>query len=242
MDSSANTSGISDRHRAHQSIALSFLAGYVDTVGFVALFGLFTAHVTGNFVLIGSELANPAHGVLIKFLAFPAFVAAVALTRMTVIWRERSGKQAMPSLFMLQLIFLSGFMIAGYCAEPVSDTSAPLALLAGVLGAASMGVQNAASRLVLTHLTPTTVMTGNVTQIVIDLVDIVRGEADETIRARCVKFFWPVVTFGIGAVGGALGFKYCGFPALLLPAAILMILCTLEYRWEKKGVAPQASA
>ena len=61
--------------------ALGFSAGYVDTVGFVALFGLFTAHVTGNFVLIGSELVKPTHGVLIKFLAFPAFIAAVAAAR-----------------------------------------------------------------------------------------------------------------------------------------------------------------
>jgi len=235
MDSTAEKSGNPDHHRMHQSIALSFLAGYVDTVGFVALFGLFTAHVTGNFVLIGSELANPAHGVLIKFLAFPAFVAAVALTRMTVIWRERSGKTAMPSLFLLQLIFLLGFTIAGYCAEPVRDASTPLALLAGVLGAASMGVQNAASRLVLTHLTPTTVMTGNVTQLVIDLVDVLRGAADDTVRARCVKFFWPVVTFGIGAVGGAMGFKYFGFLSLLLPVAILVLMVAIEYRWKEKG-------
>src|SRR5450830_614108 len=74
-----------------QGVAMSFLAGYVDTVGFVALFGLFTAHVTGNFVLIGSELANPSHGVLIKFLAFPAFIGSVILTRMAVIWLGRGG-------------------------------------------------------------------------------------------------------------------------------------------------------
>ena len=39
------------RHKIQNS-SLGFLAGYVDTLGFVALFGLFTAHVTGNFVLI----------------------------------------------------------------------------------------------------------------------------------------------------------------------------------------------
>jgi len=39
---------------------LVFSAGFVDTVAFIALFGLFTAHVTGNFVLIGSELAHPS--------------------------------------------------------------------------------------------------------------------------------------------------------------------------------------
>ncbi|AIY43064.1 DUF1275 domain-containing protein [Collimonas arenae] len=221
--------------RTQQSIALSFLAGYVDTVGFIALFGLFTAHVTGNFVLIGSELANPSHGVLIKLLAFPAFVFAVALTRMAVIWLERSGKPPMFYLLLLQLIFLLGFMLIGYQVEPVSDSRAPLALLAGMLGAASMGVQNASSRLILQHLTPTTVMTGNVTQVIIDLVDILRGAADDVLRQRCIKFFWPVVAFGAGAIGGAFAYKYLLFLALLLPAAILLWLGIGEYLSEKGG-------
>ena len=62
-------------------LALSFTAGYVDTLGFVALFGLFTAQITGNLVLIGVELTTPVNGVLIKFMAFLGFVLAVALTR-----------------------------------------------------------------------------------------------------------------------------------------------------------------
>ena len=62
-------------------IGLSFVAGYVDTVGFIALFGLFTAHVTGNFVLIGSELARSSSNVLLKLLVFPAFIVAVAFAR-----------------------------------------------------------------------------------------------------------------------------------------------------------------
>ena len=65
---------------SRQAVVLGFIGGYVDTLGFVALFGLFTAHVTGNFVLIGSELARPSgNSVLIKFLAFGAFVAAIAV-------------------------------------------------------------------------------------------------------------------------------------------------------------------
>ncbi|GAC1330651.1 MAG: hypothetical protein NVSMB28_27700 [Collimonas sp.] len=225
----------SNNRMKQQSIVLSFLAGYVDTVGFIALFGLFTAHVTGNFVLIGSELANHSHGVLIKLLAFPAFILAVALTRMAHIWLERSARTPMAYLLLLQLLFLLCFMVAGCLAEPVGNTEAPLALLAGMCGAASMGVQNASSRLILQHLTPTTVMTGNVTQLVIDLVDILRGAADDAVRQRCIKFFWPVVAFGAGAIGGAFAYKYLRFFALLLPAAMLAWLAATEYLSEKSG-------
>jgi len=49
---------------------LSFVGGFVDVVGFIALFGLFTAHVTGNFIMLGLEMvhatklaiAKPANG------------------------------------------------------------------------------------------------------------------------------------------------------------------------------------
>lgn len=217
---------------SRQAVVLGFIGGYVDTLGFVALFGLFTAHVTGNFVLIGSELARPSgNSVLIKFLAFGAFVAAIAFTRLYILWLERRGKAPLRSVFGLQLLLLTGFMLAGLAAMPLHSSDTPLALLAGAVGAAAMGVQNAAAKLLLSTLTPTTVMTGNVTQLVIDLVDLARGGADAAIHRRCAKFFWPILAFGVGAIGGAFAYIYAGFYGLLPAIALLA--------WLIHGARPQ---
>jgi uncharacterized membrane protein YoaK (UPF0700 family) len=225
----------SEVQASRQAVALGFLAGYVDALGFVALFGLFTAHVTGNFVLIGSELANPSgNSVLIKFLAFGAFVAAVAFTRLYILWLERRGMAPLRSVFGLQLVLLIGFMLAGLAGVPVTASDTPLALLAGAIGAAAMGVQNAAAKLLLSNLTPTTVMTGNVTQLVIDLVDVVRGGADQSIHRRCAKFLWPILAFGAGCIGGAFAYIYASFYGLLPAIALLA--------WLTWGARPQPAA
>jgi hypothetical protein len=50
--------------------------------GFLGLQGLFTAHVTGNFVTLGAALVFGAHGVLAKLLALPEFALVVAPTRL----------------------------------------------------------------------------------------------------------------------------------------------------------------
>src|SRR4051795_11744998 len=61
---------------------LSLTAGYVDTAGFLALQGLFTAHVTGNFVTLGASLALGTSGALAKLLALPIFCAVVIAIRL----------------------------------------------------------------------------------------------------------------------------------------------------------------
>lgn len=206
------------------SVVLAFTSGYVDTVGFVALFGLFTAHVTGNFILIGSELAKPSHGVLLKLVAFPAFIVAVVAARFVVLAVQRAERDATAVLLSLQALFLVAFMCAGELAIPLTDSSAPTALAAGMLGAAAMGIQNAAGRLLWSKLTPTTVMTGNVTQLVIDLVDLARGAAEPGLGPRARRFLWPVISFGVGAVLGAFAFRAMSFFAILVPVVLLVML------------------
>lgn len=206
--------------------ALAGVAGYVDTLGFVALYGLFTAHVTGNFVLIGSELSKPSHSVLLKFLAFPAFVGAVALSRLLSIWSERMGIVPLRGLLIFEASAMASFMISGIVAEPIASSSSNGAILTGILGAVAMGVQNGMARLELTKLTPTTVMTGNVTQLVIDLVDWAMGRSNPKTLGRIASLSWPVATFGVGAVAGATAFIHFGFVAVA-PALVTVALLAL---------------
>lgn len=218
---------------------LSFVAGYVDTVGFIALFGLFTAHVTGNFVLIGASFVHGADGgVIAKLLALPVFIVAVALTTAFVRHREHRQRPTLSPVLWAQIALLGGFVGVALLAAPLDAANAPGAVFAGLLGVAAMGVQNAASRLVFTSLSPTTVMTGNVTQVVIDSVDLLRGASADSrasSRARIGKMWPPVLAFAIGAAAGAVIYGRLGIVGLLLPMLALALVSRLA---QPAGAAP----
>jgi uncharacterized membrane protein YoaK (UPF0700 family) len=201
---------------------LAFVAGFVDTCGFVALFGLFTAHVTGNFVVIGASLVEPRSGLVTKLLALPVFVMVVAITHLVMTSRTKAGRANHHFALIAQALLLAMFCGVGLMASPIVHGDQPLAMLAGLLGVAAMAVQNAAGRAPFHNFTPTTVMTGNTTQLVMDAVDCFTGKAQPEIWGRFRKT-WPVVlAFAAGAVAGALGFGLLGFWCLLIPVAILL--------------------
>lgn len=210
--------------------ALAFTAGFVDTCGFIALFGLFTAHVTGNFVLIGSELVGPSQGILTKLLALPTFVVVVALTRLAVAGMEASGRAPLRPLLVAQGLLLLAFMAAGMAISPPKQADAWPELATGLLGVAAMAIQNAKARLLLPSATPSTVMTGNVTQLVIDLVDLARPATADTraqAAARAAKMAPAVAAFAVGAVAGAFGYAGFGFLCLVVPALVVFALAAL---------------
>jgi len=212
------------------STLLAFAAGFVDTSAFIALFGLFTAHVTGNFVLIGASLASHRPGLLGKLLAFPVFLAAVAATRAFELHCVRRQRDAQVPLLIVEMLFLALCLAAGVYATPLVDPDAPLTILPGMLGVIAMAIQNAASRTTFAGHGPTTVMTGNVTQVVIDLTDLALGDVASPARTRLRKMVPPVLGFLAGAVAGAFGIVYLGFWCLLLPLAALALVAWRKSR------------
>ncbi|RQZ12444.1 DUF1275 domain-containing protein [Burkholderia sp. Bp9031] len=208
---------------------LSAVAGFVDTLSFVSLFGLFTAHVTGNFVLIGAGVAGFGQGILLKLSVFPAFVCGVVAA--SLIARSLSARpawQGTRALHTVQAVLLLGFCAAGVWATPITQSDSLPVLVAGIVGTFAMGVQNAHPRVIARAGVPNTVMTGNVTQAILDAVDLLSaGTADSArvaARARFGKMLPAIVAFALGAMAGAIGFRYVGFWALLAPAGALAVL------------------
>jgi len=156
----------------------------------------------------------------------PVFMAAVAATRWFLI-RADSGARSMRGVLAAEAVFLVLFLCCGVAAAPIVDADAGLAILTGMFAVIAMGVQNAASRTVFLMLSPTTVMTGNVTQIVIDSVDFVASPVPESkaaAAARLAKLVPPVVAFAAGAALGAVGFGWSGFWCLVVPIATIGVL------------------
>jgi len=211
-------------------VGMAFVGGYVDVIGFVLLFGLFVAHATGNIVMLGVGLAGDAGGLATKLLALPVFIGAVAAAYALIRWRNARGQPCEVLVLALQAALLLVFMLLTAWALPAGSADAPPVMLAGLTGVVAMAVQNVAARVVFTHLAPTTMMTGNVTQMAIDIVDllIARGHPDEALKARIRKTWPPVAAFAFGAVGGAIGVLVAGPWSLVLGVVVVAVLAILH--------------
>src|ERR1700724_2520081 len=70
---------------------LSIIAGSVDAISFLGLGGLFTAHVTGNLVILAAHLVSGSGAPVAPMLSVPVFMVALGVTRLLAGAVERIG-------------------------------------------------------------------------------------------------------------------------------------------------------
>src|SRR5215467_1066250 len=58
---------------------LGMTAGAVDVICFLALGGLFTAHITGNLVILAAHYITGRFGEIAPFLSVPVFVTVLGI-------------------------------------------------------------------------------------------------------------------------------------------------------------------
>jgi uncharacterized membrane protein YoaK (UPF0700 family) len=211
---------------------LSFNAGYVDTAGFLALHGLFTAHVTGNFVTLGASLVLGTTGAIAKLLALPAFCLVVVLVRLLRYTLMNRKRPVLRTMFMLKLLLLIvGTALALYFGPFANGDSVP-AILTGLTFVSAMAIQNAVQRVHLSHAPPTTLMTGTTTQVMLDLADKwhgVSGDQKVAINARLARMTTSVCAFALGCGGGALLFDLFSVKCFV----VLPVIALLAYGHEE---------
>jgi len=215
--------GVLNMKRPGIGSLLSFNGGYVDTAGFLGLQGLFTAHVTGNFVTLGATLVMGTHGAIAKILALPEFILVVALARVAGTALTVADRPVVRILFSAQALLLLAFFLLAVGCGPFPDSDAPMALLTGFAGIAAMAIQNAVQRVHLGHLPPSTLMTGNTTQATIDLMDLIRGMPPEKapeIRARFQRMLYSILWFAAGCGISAALYAWVGLWSLAVAVAV----------------------
>ncbi len=70
---------------------LSLVAGSVDVISFLGLQGLFVSHITGNLVILTSQIVNANKMPIALSLSVPVFIIILGLTRLLVDGLKKMG-------------------------------------------------------------------------------------------------------------------------------------------------------
>lgn len=208
---------------------LSIIAGMVDLTGFLSLGNLFTAHITGNLVVIGALVVRQGHVNPAQILAIPVFILAVAAVWLLARVSGKHGVSLLRLLLLLQFLLLSCVLVFSVITRPSVNPHGLMAGIAAMMAVSAMACQFALLRLALPVAPSTAVMTGNLTNAVLSLLNTIsQGEpttASDAVRLRAS--IQLLVGFFCGCVAAAIAVTYLrdwawSFPVGLAGVAIAM--------------------
>ncbi len=205
---------------------LSVIAGSTDTICFLGLNGLFTAHITGNVVVLAANLVTGKSALISYLLSVPIFMVVLYLTRALALSIERIDLPPLRPLLLVQLMFLAACLELCVFFGPWADAQSAAPVTAGMLAVSAMAVQNALAQIALKNIPSTAVMTTNVTHFILDLSELVHAR-DETSYAqalqRAIRTFPVILGFVIGCALGAVYQAAAGLWSLSLPTGLALL-------------------
>lgn len=227
---------LTNRHRAPSTntalgLLLAFNAGAVNAGGFLVLH-MYTSHMTGFASQLADGMVLGNVTLLLNALgAILAFLTGAAVCAMLVNWGRQHrmhGVYALPLVLEAALMFPFGLMGA-ITLTWATPFAVPLTVL---LLSFIMGLQNAVASKTSGGSIRTTHMTGNITDMGIEIGKMLywNGRAKPAMlavrhdRARMRRAGGLLGMFVLGGAAGALGFKYVGFVCVVPLAALLLAL------------------
>jgi len=230
---------IEQRHSINWvTFLFAWVAGFCDTATFVSGDAIFSAHVTGNFVVFAAQVSAGSSSATswIKLLSFPIFVLAVMSGGWLVERTQRKYRILLTEGILLLICGITAILL-----PMLSGIEEKLSMYLIVMTAVfAMGLQNAFGKLFAKETYgPTTMMTGNVTQASLDLGNLLRKgrKGDGGSWMSLQKQLITIGGFLAGCVLGAVLAKWLGLSAILIPG-VAIIICYLQgesaaHKWEE---------
>ena len=200
---------------------LSAVAGYCDTTTFVAGNETFSAHVTGNFILLAAQVVGADASAWLKLTTFPVFIISVIIGGWLI------GKTtARYTLLLIESIILITTSVLALVFQSYVGPEQQWPVYAVVLLVVfALGLQNAFGKVFAKEITgPTTIMTGNVTQAALDIGTLFRNkfkgpETEQSLQKLLVN----IGGFLGGCLLGGVMAKEIGLVAVGLPGLVLLM-------------------
>jgi uncharacterized membrane protein YoaK (UPF0700 family) len=170
-------------------------------------------------------------------MALPVFCAVVVGARLAGAGLAASGQRRLEGLLAVKMGLLTLACLLAVTLGPFANGDSGPALATGMALVAAMAIQNAVQRVHLSAAPPTTMMTGNTTQMMMDLADLMRGETQNRAMmiARLKAMATGVAAFALGCAAGALVYSQVNVWCFVVPPLLAAI--SIRLSWRKAAAA-----
>jgi uncharacterized membrane protein YoaK (UPF0700 family) len=195
----------------------------VDLIGFFTL-GSFTAHVTGNLVVAAAAAVRGGPWNLTQALAIPVFMLAVAAAWLIARASSRHGVALTRLLLVIQFLLLLVVLAFSVATAPSTNPHGLMAGIAVMIAVCAMAFQYALMRLALPKVVSTAVMTGNLTNTVLSLMDLLSPRPLTPVdRERLKSSLYLLIGFLVGCIVAAAAISVLGDWAWSIPTVLAAV-------------------
>ena len=204
---------------------LSVIAGMVDLTGFFTLGNIFTAHITGNLVVATAAAVHGGPWNLAQALAIPVFMLAVAAAWLVARASSLHGAALTRLLLVIQFLLLGAVLVFCVTTEPSANPHGLMAGIAVMVAVCAMAFQYALLRLALPKAVSTAVMTGNLTNAVLSLMEMLSPQQPlmAVDRGRLKRSLYLLIGFLVGCLVAAAAISMLGDWAWSIPTALAAV-------------------
>jgi uncharacterized membrane protein YoaK (UPF0700 family) len=204
---------------------LSIIAGMVDLIGFFTLGNIFTAHVTGNLVVAAAAAVRGGPWNLAQALAIPVFMLAVAAAWLVARTSSLHGVALTRLLLIVQFLLLAAVLVLSVTTAPSDNPHGLMAGIAIMIAVCAMAFQYALMRLALPKVVSTAVMTGNLTNTVLALMEMLSPQRHlmTVDRGRLKRSLRLLIGFLVGCFAAAVAISMLGDWAWSIPTVLAAV-------------------